>query len=1383
MTDIARLALEVDATSVKSAGIELDRMSRTARDTGQAVDRMSREASGGFTLLQKSVAGLAAALGSIKLASLASEAASLSQRYDQLGIVMHAVGRNAGLAASEVDKAAQAVQKSGIAMNESRAVVARLITAQIDLSKAARLARAAQDAAVIGQINSSEALERMVHGITAAQVEVLRNIGINVNFENSYKALAAQLGKTTTELSENEKMQARVNVVLEESTKNTGVYEASLANADKQLGSTDRLVQDLMTKVGGLFDSAALLAVTNYKKGLEDLNKQVDTLVSSGTIQQWGDSLARSFAIAADNAGILYRSVSVLAEGNLRQKLKLLRGDLSGALEEWKDMLSSLGDISSTKFQDQLSEQIFRRNIKAAQSFNWLHEIPDVMQAAGEATEKLAGSTGKLSDSAKKAMSDRARFIDAIKKEVAELGKSRFEILRMEAARVGASKATAADIDLLEREEERLKILREEQEEWNQAKRESESIINQLLTPQEKLIQQYERMQELAGMNLLSDDQMLQSLTKMQSELFRVGETGRNSFGNLDQFAVQAARNIQTAFADALSGIGGGMQDMLSGLGNSLKRLLAEFAAMKITQSLGIGSLFGVGSSAAMASSGGSGGLDILSVANLGSTVASAFSTGLGTTGLVGSAVTSLGQAFGSSAITAFGQGMSGTAFASANAAAGTMGSAFASVAGPAIALFAVDQIGRLLAGNKSTGTFVDSVPVIGGFAGALFGRGPMKQRETDMAFRITGDEIFEGATSTRFRAKGGLFRSNKNKHVITDFEDAANRELSDLIEGSTKGFASVLREAARNLSLDIERINQFNEVFTLQSPVGEWFSEEQIAGVIADIGERMSNQLLPGLEQFARGGETAFQTISRLNSEFSVLADASLILGRSVAESRAMVSALSFDQRSGFIEAAGGMDALAQKAQFFADNFLDDAERLQPAIEMLDEQMAALGLSSALTKEQFKDLVQSYGQFGGISDELLHSLLNIAPLFARVKDGLAALNPALDESANAARALAAAEQLIIDKRSALTAAYQREHAELSRIADRFSSLAMNLRNASDQLALSELSPLTPEQRLAEARSQVQRDWDAGIAGDEAAQNRFAESIRNFVQASQVFNASSAEFVADYEWAQGMLNSGAIAAESAADIARRELSYLESSVSHLTNISTDVGSIESLMRELVDATLHGPGNAGISGDMIREFLSAPGRTPQETVQAIVQHGVSGKQISDALKVDPSTINQAVAQHFSITDKQIRDYVYTPGRTEQEIYQAAISNGISSARLAGAIGMPQSEILEIAKRNGWAAFERGTDLIPRTGFAMLHKGEAVTPATHMEKMAAEIRELKEIVAGLLREISHKTGSVVGAVLESSKTNARMIIENNQDMAKSLAWREQTRAHMR
>lgn len=76
----------------------------------------------------------------------------------------------------------------------------------------------------------------------------------------------------------------------------------------------------------------------------------------------------------------------------------------------------------------------------------------------------------------------------------------------------------------------------------------------------------------------------------------------------------------------------------------------------------------------------------------------------------------------------------------------------------------------------------------------------------------------------------------------------------------------------------------------------------------------------------------------------------------------------------------------LANNAKVFSENFLTVEERLKPAQESLNEQLGKLGLSTDLTRDQFKSLVQSFGNIGGVSEQMLQSLLKLAPAFVQVR-------------------------------------------------------------------------------------------------------------------------------------------------------------------------------------------------------------------------------------------------------------------------------------------------------------------------------------------------------------------------------------------------------------
>lgn len=191
---------------VKLSREELGKLVSETRNAAEEAKKTAEANRGLGSSLRDLATQIGIACAAWKAWSAVKEAALLNARYETLGVVMNVVGRNAGYMASEMEAAAQAVQKKGITMMQSRQAVVSLTQSEIDLSNATKLARLAQDAAVIGNMNSSEALGILIHGIKTAQTDVLRTIGLNVNFEQSYQKLAAQLGRSAESLSEHEKM-------------------------------------------------------------------------------------------------------------------------------------------------------------------------------------------------------------------------------------------------------------------------------------------------------------------------------------------------------------------------------------------------------------------------------------------------------------------------------------------------------------------------------------------------------------------------------------------------------------------------------------------------------------------------------------------------------------------------------------------------------------------------------------------------------------------------------------------------------------------------------------------------------------------------------------------------------------------------------------------------------------------------------------------------------------------------------------------------------------------------------------------------------------------------------------------------------------------------
>lgn len=307
------LEIEVDdkgSVKVRDFGKQLEKAGKQGTDSFDKMDRESRRLGGSLDDLRGTVAKLAAAWSAYEIAQGVIGTAKAAARYETLAVVLENVGKNYGYSREELAAYTRALQDGGIAMIESRGVLLSMLQAEMDLTKARELARAAQDAAVIGNINSSQAFEQMVYGIQSAQVEVLRTIGLNVNFEQSYKKAAQAVGKTTTSLTEHEKVQIRTNAVLDAAAGIAGSYESAMTTAGKKMSSFTRYVDNYEVAMGKAFQPATIAAVDKATDAMKRLTEEISQPENqerlaelAATAVETAEHLAKVAAVSADFLG------------------------------------------------------------------------------------------------------------------------------------------------------------------------------------------------------------------------------------------------------------------------------------------------------------------------------------------------------------------------------------------------------------------------------------------------------------------------------------------------------------------------------------------------------------------------------------------------------------------------------------------------------------------------------------------------------------------------------------------------------------------------------------------------------------------------------------------------------------------------------------------------------------------------------------------------------------------------------------------------------------------------------------------------------------------------------------------------------------------------
>ncbi len=287
-TDVATLVLAVDASAVKQGGAELDKLTQK----GKGAEEQTKKLTTATGALRQAYGDIAKAFAAWQISAFVKDSAMMAARFETMGIVMKVAGNNAGYTREQTEKYSKALQEQGISMMQSRDAIVQLATANIDLAKASDLGRAAQDLAVVANVNSSEAMQRMIHGIKAGEIEILRTLGMNVSWEASYKKLASQLGINSDKLTEQQKVMARTNAVIQEGIKYQGIYEEAMGTAGKAITSLTRYWDNLKIKMGEIFLPALSDSVDTLTRALKASNAELDKASKDGTVQNYGKSLA-----------------------------------------------------------------------------------------------------------------------------------------------------------------------------------------------------------------------------------------------------------------------------------------------------------------------------------------------------------------------------------------------------------------------------------------------------------------------------------------------------------------------------------------------------------------------------------------------------------------------------------------------------------------------------------------------------------------------------------------------------------------------------------------------------------------------------------------------------------------------------------------------------------------------------------------------------------------------------------------------------------------------------------------------------------------------------------------------------------------------------------
>lgn len=268
--------------------------------------------------VNKGLIAVGAAIGaaSFALYKFGKGSFDAAARVSELDVAISAIGKSSGVGADAIRDTAKAIASQGIKMAAAQQMAIEYAQGNLDMAQASKVARVAQDLAVISQRDSTDTAQLLTRAIKTGNSMLLKSAGVSRMASEGYATYARQLGKNTTQLTATERQQALINLIMDEGAKVAGVYEAAMQEPGKVLRSFPRLLNDMQVAFGG-----ALL------KGFGPLIKAAYDLTSA-------------FSKAVKSGGPLYPFITEL--GNAMKALftpfKEMLVDLTNLIKRFKEM-------------------------------------------------------------------------------------------------------------------------------------------------------------------------------------------------------------------------------------------------------------------------------------------------------------------------------------------------------------------------------------------------------------------------------------------------------------------------------------------------------------------------------------------------------------------------------------------------------------------------------------------------------------------------------------------------------------------------------------------------------------------------------------------------------------------------------------------------------------------------------------------------------------------------------------------------------------------------------------------------------------------------------------------------------------------------------------
>lgn len=182
--------------------------------------------------------------------NLSVDSVNTALAMERIDATLPVLAKNAGRTQEEVDGLILSIRNQNKSMQEAKEITQGVLLANLKMTDAERLLAGARDVGATVGRNSADVNRIILSAVTQLNPQMLQQLGLNVSMKIAYGEMAEELGKTVTELTTAERMQAIFNQTMIETDKFAGAYTASMGTAGKTIESAKAAFSDIKLVIG-----------------------------------------------------------------------------------------------------------------------------------------------------------------------------------------------------------------------------------------------------------------------------------------------------------------------------------------------------------------------------------------------------------------------------------------------------------------------------------------------------------------------------------------------------------------------------------------------------------------------------------------------------------------------------------------------------------------------------------------------------------------------------------------------------------------------------------------------------------------------------------------------------------------------------------------------------------------------------------------------------------------------------------------------------------------------------------------------------------------------------------------------------------------------------